>query len=68
MPAIHTELLHMDVMLKGNWLRWLITHTRIFRSKIVGDATGHCRAQDGSANRQLPWKLIRPLGEKIGHR
>src|SRR6476659_4766218 len=67
-PAVHSELLHVEVVRKGNRLGRLIANSRIFRSKVVRYAAGYRRAQYRDTHRQLPRKLIRPLREEVGHR
>ena len=67
-PAVHTKLLHVKIMLERHRLGRLVTNARVFGSELVGDAAGNCRAEHNNAHRQLPGKLIRPLREEICHR
>lgn len=65
--AIHTELLDMDDVGKGDRLVGLVADARVFRGEVISETTGNHRDQRADANDQLQGKPVSPFWKKIRH-
>ena len=66
-PAIHSQLRHVNIVRKGHRLDRLITHFRIFRRPVIPCRRSQPADDDNAANHELDGQPICPAWKEICH-
>jgi hypothetical protein len=67
-PAIHSQLGHMDIVREGYRLNRLVTDARIFGRSVVPRGRGRSANNQSAAHRNLQREPVGPAWEEICHK
>src|ERR1041384_5626881 len=67
-PAIHSQLRHMDIVRKRDRLDRLIADPRAFWCAVIPGRSGQSAHDESPADRHLKWQPIAPTREKVRHK
>jgi len=65
--AIHTELIHVERVVKGDGLGGLVSHPGVFWSEVVGHSGNDASDHDCQTDKNLDGQPVGIAGENIGH-
>jgi hypothetical protein len=65
--AIHTELIHVEGVIKGNGLGGLVSHPGVFWGEVVGHSGNDASHHDCQTDKNLDRQPVGVAGEDIGH-
>jgi hypothetical protein len=65
--TIHSKLIDVKRVIKGDRLRGLVANASIFRGKVVSHSGDNAGGNDSDANQDFDWQPVAKTWENVGH-